>query len=72
MSTDYKVKVNFASVHPILPELQEMVELFNSCNFHLFTETDILYFESGSATAFYDFIIDKIDHDKKIVWLIAA
>ena len=70
--TSYKVKINFGSIQPLLQEMEEMTETFNNSNFHLFTDSDVLYFASGSQTADYNFLIDKIDHDEKIVWLLAV
>lgn len=68
----YNVKVNYNNVTPLMQELEEINELINITKFGLFTETDVLQFASGSKTANYDFLIDDIDHDAKIVWLLAV
>lgn len=68
----YQVNVNFSRVKPLLQELEEIKELCENTKFCFFTETDILYFATTSKTANYDFLIDKIDHAKKTVLLLAA
>jgi len=68
----YDVKIIWGCCHPFPSELTEMIELFNNSNFQNFLESDILYFASGSKTAFYDFKISEIDHDEKTVLLVVA
>ena len=64
----YDVRINFNNYTCWLDELNEYIK---SINFIACEENDILYYESGSFQACYNFKIFKVDHERKIVELIA-
>ena len=64
----YDVRINFNNFTCYVNELNEYI---NSINFVGCKENEILYYESGSLQACYNFRIFVANHDEKIIELIA-